>query len=72
MSQGIGYYGRNFNEKSQAKKNMIIILKMLTNGRFIYNLIYAIIVGMALFFNKLFVSLLLFDILIHIPSLSKV
>jgi hypothetical protein len=71
MSQGIGYYGRNFNEKSLREKKFILALKTISNQRFIYNLLYATIVGLV-FYNKLFASILLLDVLVHIPSLSNI
>lgn len=70
LTQGLGYFGRKFNEKSLKKQRFILTIKLLTNKRLLYNFIYALIVGLV-FYNKLFASILLLDVLAHIPSLSN-
>jgi hypothetical protein len=48
---------------------MILWLKVLLHPRLLYHVIYTIIVSLVLY-DKIFVSLLLLDVLGHIPELS--
>lgn len=70
LTQGIGYFGRKFTEKSPARQKLILAMMVLTNRRLIYNLVYATIVGL-IFYNPIFASILLLDVLAHVPSLSN-
>jgi len=69
LSQGLGYFGRNYNDKSPAYRQLLLGVKVACNDRLLYNFIYALVVGL-IFWNKLFASVLLLDVLAHIPSLS--
>lgn len=70
LTQGIGYFGRKYTEKSPSQQRLILALMVLTNRRLIYNLLYAAIVGL-IFLNPIFASILLLDVLAHVPSLSN-
>lgn len=69
LSQGIGYFGRKFNEKSEPRKKLILAFMIVTNLRLLYNLIYTLVVGL-IFVNPIFASILLLDVLAHVPSIS--
>jgi hypothetical protein len=68
LSQGLGYFGRNYNDKSPAYQSFLLGVKVACNQRLLYNIIYALVVGL-IFWDKLFASVLLLDVLAHIPAL---
>lgn len=63
-------YGSNFNNYGFFMKLGIKISMIILDPTFIYNVIYTLIVCLV-FYNKLFAALLLLDIFLKIPTLSK-
>jgi len=71
LNQGIGYFGKTYQEKSKFKKKLILAILIVTDKRFIYNLVYTVLVAL-IFVNPVFASVLLLDVLAHIPTLSTI
>lgn len=71
LNQGIGYFGKTYQEKSNFKKKFILAVIIVTDKRFIYNLLYTVFVAL-IFVNPVFASVLLLDVLAHIPTLSTI
>lgn len=63
-------YGSNFNSYNIVVKIGIKISMVILDPRFAYHFIYSLIVALV-FYNKLFVALLLLDVYFQIPNLSK-
>lgn len=63
-------YGSNFNNYNIIIKIGIKISMVILDPRFAYHFIYSLIVALV-FYNKLFVALLLLDVYFQIPNLSK-
>ena len=62
-------YGSNYNNYNIVVKIGIKISMVVVNPRFAYHFIYSLIVALV-FYNKLFVALLLLDVYFQIPNLS--
>lgn len=64
-------YGSNFNNYGFFTKFGIRFSMVIMDPIFIYNILYTLIICLV-FYNKLFAALLLLDIFLKIPTLSKI
>jgi hypothetical protein len=69
LREGIGFFSKGFKDSTQRYQSLIIIIKTLFTPHLLYNLVYTALTALTLY-NKLFASVLLLDVLAHIPALS--
>jgi len=58
-----------YKQYSKNKLRLSFITKLLLNSEFIYNTVFLIIMGLV-FLNKIFITILVLDILIQIRQMS--
>jgi hypothetical protein len=68
LGEGVGFLSEGFRELSAGRQRLVLFLKTVVNLDLCYHVVYTVVTALTLY-NKLFVAVLLLDVLAHIPAL---